>query len=69
MNEQCIGNRVNAERIEIKSESSNLRVFLLQFNNLYSTLTDCNLNSDLTKNELSPILPVLLSNYYDLNPT
>lgn len=67
MNEQCIGNRVNAERIEIKSESSNLRVFLLQFT--YSTLTDCNLNSDLTKNELSPILPVLLSNYYDLNPT
>lgn len=67
MNEQCIGNRVNAERIEIKSESSNLHVFLLQFT--YSTLTDCNLNSDLTKNELSPILPVLLSNYYDLNPT
>lgn len=67
MNEQCIGNRVNAERIEIKSESSNLHVFLLQFT--YLTLTDCNLNSDLTKNELSPILPVLLSNYYDLNPT
>lgn len=31
MNKQRIGNRVNAERIEIRSESSNPHVFLTQF--------------------------------------